>query len=190
MLSYISLKVYTNWYVMTFVKGKFAKITTNFYFVSWRHPERASEYQFPALATLIYVDWLPTGQWSAVSSGCLRAWITALLCQQSLIADSSNLEMTKALSGCLQLWIMCSCRMYAGIMPVYIGLSDYNNRGLLISRLWSTADRRHGLDICSTLLYMLQETWPVIIPHMKHASSRAMAVLATLCFFPFARTIL
>ena len=25
-------------------------------------------YQFPALATLIYVDWLPTGQWSAVSS--------------------------------------------------------------------------------------------------------------------------
>lgn len=25
-------------------------------------------YQSPALATLIYVDWLPTGQWSAVSA--------------------------------------------------------------------------------------------------------------------------
>ena len=25
-------------------------------------------YQSPALATLIYVDWLPTGQWSAVST--------------------------------------------------------------------------------------------------------------------------
>ena len=24
--------------------------------------------QSPALATLIYVDWLPTGQWSAVSA--------------------------------------------------------------------------------------------------------------------------
>lgn len=34
-------------------------------------------HQSPALATLIYVDWLPTGQWSAVSSDCLRAWITA-----------------------------------------------------------------------------------------------------------------
>lgn len=71
-------------------------------------------YQSPALTTLIYVDSdcsLPTGQWSAVSSDCLRAWITALLCQQSLIADSSNLEMTKALSGCLQL-LLCIGWMY------------------------------------------------------------------------------
>ena len=28
-------------------------------------------HQSPALATLIYVDWLPTGQWSAANSSCL-----------------------------------------------------------------------------------------------------------------------
>ena len=32
-------------------------------------------YQFPALATLIYVDWLPTGQWSRELYR-LKAWIT------------------------------------------------------------------------------------------------------------------
>ena len=29
-------------------------------------------YQFPALATLIYVDWLPTGQWSAAKGMGMR----------------------------------------------------------------------------------------------------------------------
>ena len=43
-------------------------VTTNLFNCFGRHLERASGYQFPALATLIYVDWLPTGQWSAVSS--------------------------------------------------------------------------------------------------------------------------
>ena len=75
-----------NWYVMTFVNSKLTEITTNFYFIVsediqkefrflfycfWRYPERVPMYQFPALATLIYVDWLPTGQWSAANSSCL-----------------------------------------------------------------------------------------------------------------------
>lgn len=56
---------------MTFVKSKLTEITTNLFNCCRRHRERALGYQFPALATLIYVDSdfsLPTGQWSAVSS--------------------------------------------------------------------------------------------------------------------------
>jgi len=42
---------------MTFVKSYLPKITTKFInFFSRRHLERALGYQFPALATLIYVD--------------------------------------------------------------------------------------------------------------------------------------
>ena len=31
------------------------------------HMEGTRTRQIPALATLLYVDWLPTGQWSAVN---------------------------------------------------------------------------------------------------------------------------
>ena len=65
--------------------------------------ERALVYQFPALATLIYVDWLPTGQWSAVSSTVYLRGSQITLCRHSYIVDSSNLEMAEALSRCLQL---------------------------------------------------------------------------------------
>lgn len=67
------------------------------------HPERALEYQFPALATLICVDWLPTGQWSAESSTVYSRGSQIALCRHSYIVDSSHLEMAEALSGCLQL---------------------------------------------------------------------------------------
>ena len=40
-------------------------------------------YQFPALATLIYVDWLPTGQWFAVNPTVSRRGSQMILCQQS-----------------------------------------------------------------------------------------------------------
>lgn len=33
-----------------------------------RHMERAKTKQIPALTTLLYVDWLPTGQWFSASS--------------------------------------------------------------------------------------------------------------------------
>ena len=67
-------------------------------------------YQFPALATLIYVDWLPTGQWSAVSSIVYSRGSQISLCQHSYFVDSSNLEMAEALSGCLQLLLLLLAR--------------------------------------------------------------------------------
>ena len=94
------------------------------------------------LATLIYVDWLPTGQWSAVSSIVYSRGSQISLCRHSYFVDSSNLEMAEALSGCLQL------------LPIY------------------------------------QAMLSVIMPHMKHASSLAIAVLATLCFLHLLSTIL
>ena len=58
-------------------------------------------YQFPALATLIYVDSdcsLPTGQWSAVSpTVCLRG-SQIFLCQHSYFVDSPTLNDVKTLS--------------------------------------------------------------------------------------------
>ena len=41
---------------MTFVKYFLAEIITNLFSFCRRHLERALGYQFPALATLIYVD--------------------------------------------------------------------------------------------------------------------------------------
>lgn len=65
---------------MTFVKSKFTKITTNLFYCYRRHRERALGYQFPALATLIYVDSriAPLTDRSMVRRELyrLKAWIT------------------------------------------------------------------------------------------------------------------
>ena len=58
-------------------------------------------YQSPALATLIYVDWLPTGQWSAVSPIVYSRGSQISLCRHSYIVDGSNLKMAEAPSGYL-----------------------------------------------------------------------------------------
>ena len=128
-----------NWYVMTFVKSKFCqRPPQTFHLIVWRHPERASEYQFPALATLIYVDWLPTGQWSAVSSIVYSRGSQISLCQHSYFVDSSNLEMAEALSGCLQLLLLLLARC-VWRKPSYICLITHPNSGMMMSRLRSTA---------------------------------------------------
>ncbi|WP_195420880.1 GntR family transcriptional regulator [Faecalicatena contorta] len=49
---------------------------------------------------------------------------------------------------------------------------------------------RSSLDISSTMLYLHQAIWSVIMPHMKQASSLAIAIFATLLRFPFPSTIL
>lgn len=47
------------------------------------------------------------------------------------------------------------------------------------------------LDFDSAMLYLLIHAMlPVIMPHIKQASSRATAVLATFAFLPFDNTIL
>ena len=104
----------------------------------WRHLKRASEYQFPALATLIYVDWLPTGQWSAVSSTVYSRGSQITLCRHSSLVDSSNLEMAEALSRCLQLLLLLLARCMWR-KPSYICLSTHHNSGMMMSRLRSTA---------------------------------------------------
>ena len=72
-----------------------------------------------ALATLIYVDWLPTGQWSAVSPTVYKRKSQISLCRHSLSVDSSNLEMAEALSGCLQLLLFIG-QMYPYIRQYYL----------------------------------------------------------------------
>ena len=52
---------------------------------------------------------------------------------------------------------------------------------MMMSRLRKHRHRRLGLDSSSTMLYPRQAMLSVIMPHMKHASSLAIAVLATLC---------
>ena len=49
-----------------------------------------------------------------------------------------------------------------------------------------------ALDFGSTVLQLppAYAMFPVIMPHMKQASSRAIAVLATFAFLPFDNTIL
>ena len=91
-------------------------------------------YQFPALATLIYVDWLPTGQWSAVSSIVYSRGSQISLCQHSYFVDSSNLEMAEALSGCLQLLLLLLARCMWR-KPPYICLITHYNSGMMMSRL-------------------------------------------------------
>ena len=60
------------WYVVTFVKGKFARFIQNHILLTESILKRPG-FQIPTSTTLIYVDWLPTGQWSAVSpSICSR----------------------------------------------------------------------------------------------------------------------
>ena len=49
---------------------------------------------------------------------------------------------------------------------------------------------RSSLDISRTVLYLFQAIRSVIMPHMKQASSLAIAVFATLLGFPFPMTIL
>ena len=65
---------------MTFVNGNLTKITTNLFCCNRRHRERALGYQFPALATLIYVDSgiAPLTDRSMVRRELyrLKAWIT------------------------------------------------------------------------------------------------------------------
>ena len=65
---------------MTFVKKKLTRIITNLFCCSRRHRERALGYQFPALATLIYVDSeiAPLTDRSMVRRELyrLKAWIT------------------------------------------------------------------------------------------------------------------
>ncbi len=118
-------------------------------------PKRASEYQFPALATLIYVDWLPTGQWSAVSSIVYSRGSQISLCQHSYFVDSSNLEMAEALSGCLQLLLLLLARCMWR-KPSYI--RDYHhNSGMMMSRLRSTASGGPAL-ILAARCYTYQAT--------------------------------
>ena len=91
-------------------------------------------YQFPALATLIYVDWLPTGQWSAVSSIVYSRGSQISMCQHSYVVDSSNLEMAEALSGCLQLLLLLLVRCMWR-KPPYSCLITHYNSGMMMSRL-------------------------------------------------------
>ena len=152
-------------------------------------------YQFPALATLIYVDWLPTGQWSAVSSIVYSRGSQISLCQHSYFVDSSNLEMAEALSGCLQLLLLLLARCMWR-KPSYICLITHYNSGLMMSRpcrqrrCHSKLCLRCSLDISSTMWYLYHAIRSVIIPQIKHASSLAIAVFATLQRFPWPRTIL
>ena len=120
----------------------------------WRHLKRASEYQFPALATLIYVDWLPTGQWSAVSSTVYMRGSQITLCRHSSLVDSSNLEMAEALSRCLQLLF--------NYWPDVCGVSHLTSAWLpaITARWWcqgcESTTEWLGLDISSTMLYLRQ----------------------------------
>lgn len=50
------------------------------------------------LATPLFVDWLPTGQWSAVGSAVLNRGSMLLHCQQGDAADNPNLEVPKDFS--------------------------------------------------------------------------------------------
>ena len=65
---------------MTFVKGNLTRIITNLFCCDRRYRERALGYQFPALATLIYVDSeiAPLTDRSMVRRELyrLKAWIT------------------------------------------------------------------------------------------------------------------
>ena len=65
---------------MTFVKYFLAEIITNLFCCNRKHLERALGYQFPALATLIYVDSgiAPLTDRSMVRRELyrLKAWIT------------------------------------------------------------------------------------------------------------------
>ena len=73
---------------MTFVKSEFTK---NYKCSKPRACERSQTTEAPALATLLYVDWLPTGQWSAESPTCLSARITKKdiqLCRHRMNVDS------------------------------------------------------------------------------------------------------
>ena len=101
-------------------------------------PKRNPGFHFSALTTLIYVDWLPTGQWSAVSSIVYSRGSQISLCQHSYFVDSSNLEMAEALSGCLQLLLLLLVRCMWR-KPPYSCLITHYNSGMMMSRLQSTA---------------------------------------------------
>lgn len=109
-----------------------------FYLFLLKAPKRNPGFHFSALTTLIYVDWLPTGQWSAVSSIVYSRGSQISMCQHSYVVDSSNLEMAEALSGCLQLLLLLLVRCMWR-KPPYSCLITHYNSGMMMSRLQSTA---------------------------------------------------
>ncbi|MDE6903334.1 MAG: hypothetical protein K2P76_00010 [Lachnospiraceae bacterium] len=86
------------------------------------------------------------------------------------------------------LWLLARCMWRK---PSYICLITRYSSGMAMSR---ACRRRRCLApltltarCCTSPAHAM---FPVIMPHMKQASSRATAVLATFAFLPFDNTIL
>ena len=90
--------------------------------ISWRSPLFNSSRH---LAIPLFVDWLPTGQWSAVGSAVLKRGSELLHCQQGGDADNPNLDVSKDsfkispvffVNSCC--WL-CSCACLISLIAIY-----------------------------------------------------------------------
>lgn len=76
---------FIDYYEMTLVKGEIACQKQIF---EQGHVRRAETIRIPALATLLYVDWLPQVNGSCLELYRLTAWITNIVPSKRQIVDS------------------------------------------------------------------------------------------------------
>ena len=123
------------------------------------------------------------GQWSAANSYSLTSWITVSCAIRVCAVDNSDLEKFQASSRCSQ----CLSTV------VRWHFSSYNCvvTGYGISLSMSRTCRRRRCSASFTLIVKCHSyaMLSVIMPQIKHASSRAIAVFATLCFLPLFKVI-
>ena len=129
-----------NWYVMTFVNSKLTEITTNFYFIVSEDIQK----EFRCISSRHWPLWYTWIGYRQVN-GPPRTLTVSLrgsqmiLCQQSYVVDSSNLNIFETLSGYLQLQLLLRVGWCMRQKPAYIILVIIHNTWLGMSRLRSTA---------------------------------------------------
>ena len=96
--------------ILNIIRGssylQFLSSCRNFLKISWRSPLFNSSRH---LATPLFVDWLPTGQWSAVGSAVLIRGSMLSHCRQGGAADNPNLEAAKDFSRISSVFFLNSC---------------------------------------------------------------------------------
>lgn len=114
----------------------------------------------------------------------LFAWITVSCANIVQSQMAQTLYDAKALTRCLRFFLA----VVSGTMRLTT-LDYHDNSGLGMSRLRSTATSGLALIFSRRCYTYLDSIFPVSMPHMKHASSLAIAVLATFGFLFWDKTI-
>ena len=124
-------------------------------------------------------------------SCCLVSWIKVYIkCQHKRFANNSDLRVLQdpvyAFSACVVMQMISDIICIICLITILIFRWFYHRS----CRIAVQYNRRLFEALTETTEYHTHATFPVIIPHMKHASSRAIAVVATFLLTPLLIVVL